>query len=84
MLDSAVLNRSTTSHTFSDLPVGNVSAIALIFASNDGTGSALSTNTVTIAIAANQMTTQTVNMATTITALVSDYSRTDIFNRPLA
>jgi hypothetical protein len=80
LLDSSVLNRATSSHTFNDLPVGNVSATASTFASSDGTGNALSTNTVAITIVANQTVTQTINMATTITALVSDYNRTDIFN----
>lgn len=80
ILDSAVLSRPNTSLVFSDLPVGNVSAIASTFASTDGTGNALSTNTVALSVVANQTATETVNMATTVTALVSDYSRADIFN----
>jgi hypothetical protein len=52
-----------------------LSATASTFASTDGTGIALSTNTVTVAIAAGQTTNQTINMATTITALVSNYTR---------
>jgi hypothetical protein len=79
-IDSTTLNRTTTSHIFSDLPVGNVSVIASTFASSDGTGNALSTNTVGIVITANATTTQTINMATTITALVSDYTRTTLMS----
>lgn len=73
-LGSQVMTRSDSSYTFNDLPVGNITAKASTFASTNGTGVALSTDSNTVAIAAGQTATLTLNMATTITALTSNYT----------
>ncbi len=71
-------NGGATTLTFNTLPVRTLTVISTAYPNANGTGTPLSTGTISIAVQSGKTASQTLTMASTIDHLAVDYNRTDL------